>query len=109
MMDQLQGVVAGEAQVQKATGLEFWFNLPEVPVTKAPSPHKMALVLTVVVYILVFIINILFGSWLVELPLYARVAIVVAGQVLLMTYLIMPAVTRLLQSWLFNTGPSSVE
>jgi hypothetical protein len=109
MMEQLQGVVAGEAQIQKATGLEFWFNLPEVPAAKAPSPHKMALVLIVVVYILVFIINLLFGTWLAELPLYARVGLVVVGQVLLMTYLVMPRVTRLLQSWLFSASSPSAQ
>lgn len=67
----------------------------------------MDLVLIVVVCLLVFIINPLFGSWLAELPLYARVGLVVVGQVLLMTYLIMPRVTRLLQSWLFRTGSPS--
>lgn len=102
MMKQLDGVVAGDAHVQTATGLEFWFSLPEVPVAKAPSPHKMALVLIVVVYILVLVINLLFGSLLLELPLVARVGLVVSGQVLLMTYLVMPVVTRLLQTWLFS-------
>ncbi len=61
----------------------------------------MALVLIVVVYLLVLAINLLFGSWLAEFPLYARVALTVVGQVLLMTYLVIPRVTRLLQFWLF--------
>ena len=52
----LEGITEGKDAVQKATGLEFWFSLPELPAAR-PSPHKMALVLLVVVFVLVFAIN----------------------------------------------------
>ncbi len=36
MMQQLQGVIEGDEQVRKVTGVEFWFSLPEVPASMAP-------------------------------------------------------------------------
>jgi antibiotic biosynthesis monooxygenase (ABM) superfamily enzyme len=97
---QLEGLVEGEARVQRVTGLEFWFTLPEAPAARPPSPHKMALVL-VVVFGLVVSIHLAFGTWLAQLPGLVRIAVVVVAQVLLVTYLIMPQVTRLLRPWLF--------
>ena len=101
LMVQLEGLVDGDARVQRVTGLEFWFTLPEAPAASPPSPHKMALVLVVVVFGLVVSIHLAFGAWLAQLPTLVRIAIVVVAQVLLMTYLIMPQVTRLLRPWLF--------
>ena len=101
-LEGLKGLVEGEAQVQRVTGLEFWFTLPEVPSGAPPSPHKMALVLIVVVFSSVVSINLIFGAWLAQLPMLARIGVVVVGQVLLMTYLIMPLVIRLLRPWLFG-------
>ena len=55
-LEKLQGIIEGEAEYRQGTGLEFWFNLPDLPMVH-PSPHKMALVLLVVVYTLVMAIN----------------------------------------------------
>ena len=88
--------------MQRGTGLEFWFDLPELPVNKHPSPHKMALVLITVVYVLVIMLNPLLAPVLVDTSLWLRTAVIVVLQVLLMTYLVMPRVTRLLHSWIFK-------
>ena len=94
-------VVDEETEMRQVTGLEFWFNLPEVPVNLIPSPHKMALVLIVVVFLLVLVMNLIFGPFLAEFPLIVRIALVVIVQVMLMTYVIMPQVTRLIRPWLY--------
>jgi len=94
--------VEGCAEIKKVSGLEFWFQLPEVPTHAAPNRHKMAFILMIVVFSLLIGINFAFGFWLNALPMPARLGIMVIGQVLLMTYLVMPAVTRLLKSWLFR-------
>ncbi len=62
----------------------------------------MALVLIVVVFCVVMAMNILLGKYLSQLPVVARVAVVVVAQVLLMTYVVMPRVTRLLKPWLYR-------
>ena len=101
-LEKIEPWVDGEAVTRRGTGLEFWFDLPELPAQRPPSPHKMALVLVIVVFTLVMAINLIFGSWLAELPIWLRTFLVVLTQVLLMTYIVMPRVTNLLKSWLFK-------
>ena len=100
-LQRLAGMVEGEDNVRKGTGLEFWFSLPELPAAH-PSPHKMALVLLVVVFVLVLLINAALAPFSQDWPTPARVFVGVALQVGLMTYLVMPRVTQLLKSWLYS-------
>lgn len=102
LLEELDGMVEGDHEVKRVTGLEFWFNLPEVPAQVRPSPHKMALVVTIVAYGVVMSLNLLFGSLMVGLPLWLKALLFVSAQVLLMTYVFMPQVTRLLRGWLFK-------
>jgi len=101
-LDKLGGLEAGEATTRRGTGLEFWFDLPELPINKAAPPHKMALVLIVVVYVLIMGLNLLFQPLLAPVPAWLRTLLVVVVQVLLLTYIVMPRVTRLLKDWLFK-------
>jgi len=101
-LDKLEVMVDGEQVMRRGTGLEFWFDLPELPVQKHPSPHKMALVLITVVFNLVLMFNLLLAPWLKGMSLWQHVLVVVVLQVLLMTYVVMPRVTRLLQPWLYK-------
>ena len=98
----LDPMVEGDPITRRGTGLEFWFDLPELPVQEHPPPHKMALVLISVVYTLVLTFNLTLAHWVEGMPLWLRVLVFVVLQVLLMTYLIMPRVTRLLQPWLYK-------
>jgi antibiotic biosynthesis monooxygenase (ABM) superfamily enzyme len=100
-LDRLEGIVEGETAVEKGTGLEFWFSLPELPAAH-PSPHKMALVLLVVVYVLVLALNYLLSPWINDWLPAARVFLLVLLQVLLLTYVVMPRVTKLLKGWLYG-------
>jgi len=47
-------LIEGCTKIKKVSGLEFWFTLPEVPSHSVPNRHKMALVLIVVVFSLLF-------------------------------------------------------
>ena len=100
----LDGIAAGPARFTKVTGLEFWFDLPTVPVAAKPSPHKMALTLIVVVFALVYPMQLTVGVWLGDVPLWLKVITIVVLQVLLMTYIVMPRVTHILKPWLFGTN-----
>ncbi|RLA39306.1 MAG: antibiotic biosynthesis monooxygenase [Gammaproteobacteria bacterium] len=97
----LEGLVEGEDRVQKSMGMEYWFSLPELPDSQ-PSPHKMALVLFVVVLCLVLLLNVTFYPFMSEWPLLARTGVTVLFQVVLMTYVVMPRVTRILKPWLYG-------
>ena len=98
----LDDMVEGDPITRRGTGLEFWFDLPDLPVQKHPSPHKMAVVLISVVFTLVLMFNLALAPWLEGMQLWQRVLVIVVLQVLLMTYLVMPRVTRLLQPWLYK-------
>ncbi|MAV29512.1 MAG: antibiotic biosynthesis monooxygenase [Cycloclasticus sp.] len=97
-----KNLIEGDTKIKKVSGLEFWFTLPEIPSNAVPNQHKMALVLMVVVFSLLSLINLLLGTSLSALPAPLKLAIMVIGQVLLMTYLVMPVVTRLLKNWLYR-------
>lgn len=98
----LAPLVVGDAVMQRGTGLEFWFNLPELPVQHHPSPHKMVLVLVTVVFVLVLLLNWVLAPLLLILPYWLKTLTVVVLQVVLMTYWVMPRMTRLLREWLFK-------
>ena len=96
----LDGIVAGDATVRHAEGLEFWFESPQ-PSVRAPSRNKMALVLVVVVMALSMVLVPLVAYFVGDAPRVIRVTIGAILQVLLLNYVIMPRVTRVLAFWLF--------
>ena len=93
--------VEGEADVRRLDGIEFWFAPPATS-ARAPSSHKMALVLCIIVFALVMGLTPLVGAVLGGAPAALRSLATVVLQVLLMTYVIMPRVTKLLAAWLFS-------
>lgn len=85
------------------TGIETWFMVnhstsrPMIP----PPRYKMAIVTWIAIFILIVIINLLFGSFLASLPMLLRSLILTLGLVSLMTYIVMPRMTRLFSGWLY--------
>jgi uncharacterized protein len=101
-LEKVKPLVQGEAVRRKVTGFEFWFDLPSVPVTHAPSRQKMAVVMIVVVYVLVLSLSTLLGPLIGELAFWQKLLIIIPVQVGLMTYVVMPWVTRMLKGWLYS-------
>ncbi len=93
--------VESDAIWQRMTGLEFWFEPPPGTVVAQPSPHRMALLLILVVFVLVLALNLVLGPLIASWPMPARILLTVTLQVLLMTYLIMPRLTRMLARWIY--------
>jgi antibiotic biosynthesis monooxygenase (ABM) superfamily enzyme len=102
-LQHLADLTEGEERIQKVSGLEFWFSLPEVPAEAVPHRHKMTLVITLAVFLLGMTLNGLFGDVLQQLPLAARVAVLSIVQVVVLSYLLMPRLTALLKHWLYHT------
>ncbi|WP_048306771.1 hypothetical protein [Halomonas sp. PR-M31] len=97
-LGKLEGIVKGESRVDRLTGIEFLFRDQ-----LHPKAHKMVFVLTVVVFSLSSVLTPLFSLLNAALPivpgwLWALAQVVV--QLLLLTYVIMPHITRLLATWL---------
>lgn len=96
----------GGERSPQVTGLETWFRLPEVKVeTMKPPPRwKMWLVTVAAIYSLILALFSLLSPLIAEWPLPLRALIFPLVLVTLMTYIVMPALTRVLRRWL-SSGP----
>jgi len=90
-----------EEKVNVLTGLETWFTRPSKPGEPAPPRYKMVAVTWLAVYPLITLILVLFGPLLGVLPMLPRTLVLTAVMVTLMTYVIMPRMTRLFSFWLY--------
>jgi uncharacterized protein len=93
--------VAGPMRTQVLTGLEAWFTLPTQPGVPPPPPSKMALVTWATIFPLITGVVVATAPLLGPLPLVVRLAVTTGVTVPLMTWVVMPRVTRLLHRWLY--------
>jgi len=93
--------VEADAIWRKFTGLEFWFSPPKGAVIPQPSRSRMALILIGVVFGLVVSIGQLVAIVAGQLQFYVRLFVTISIEILLMTYVIMPRVTKLLAKWIY--------
>jgi uncharacterized protein len=100
-----------DPDVQKMTGLEFWFtpyfkdeSSPLIPL-QPPPRYKMVIVTIPVISILLLTLvpQINFLTEMLSIPFPVRLVIALTITVLLMSYVIMPLLTKLLKFWLFKT------
>jgi antibiotic biosynthesis monooxygenase (ABM) superfamily enzyme len=93
--------VVGPMRTSFVTGLETWFTLPGRPGTPPPPRYKMALLTWITIFPLITVIVVVTGPLLEDLPVVLRLGITTAVAVPLMTWIVMPRVTRLLRGWLY--------
>ena len=90
-----------DSEVQTLTGLERWFTLPNRAVSQPPARYKMALLTALGLYPLLLLLSLALrpftGSW--PWPLAILLSVVLG--VPLMTWAVMPGVTRLFFRWLY--------
>lgn len=99
---QLKNYVYKESEIRSEEGLEFWFSLPEITGSKPPTKWKMAILTWMVIYPSVLTLSTLTGIYLYFLPLAVRMLIVSVTLVSLMTYFIMPKITKIFAAWIFK-------
>jgi len=97
--------VDGDAAWRQMSGLEFWFTPPPGTVVPQPSRPRMALVMIVVVFGLVLglgtVVNAAFAQLPFATPYPLRLLVTITIEVLLMTYWLMPLITRRLAVWIY--------
>jgi antibiotic biosynthesis monooxygenase (ABM) superfamily enzyme len=102
---EVQDMVEADAVWKQMTGLEFWFTPPPGTVVPQPSRPRMALLMIVVVFSLVLIIGTGVNAataWLpFEVPYPLRLLLTITIEVLLMTYWLMPQLTRRMARWIY--------
>jgi hypothetical protein len=103
-VERVRPLTEGEAEIQRVSGLEFWFT---PPAGAAPAPRwKMAVVTFLALWPLNVLVNLALapvsGGW----PIPLRALVVVGLLVPVMTYAVMPLATRLFAAWLYPAvGP----
>jgi antibiotic biosynthesis monooxygenase (ABM) superfamily enzyme len=85
------------------TGLERWFTLPTLPNLPPPARYKMATVTLLAIYPLSWLLGTYLTPQLSPLPAPARGLTMSVLLILLMTYVVMPRMTRLFRRWLYPT------
>jgi uncharacterized protein len=93
--------VAGPMRTQFLTGLESWFTLPTQPGAPAPPPYKMAILTWVTIFPLITLVVVVSAPLIGSLPIVPRLAVTTLVTVSLMTWAVMPRVTRLMRRWLY--------
>ena len=92
---------AADPTLERMTGLEFWFDPPRGTKVAQPSPHRMALVMIVVVFSMILVLSTVIGALTPDWPQPLRLLLTVTIQVLLMTYIVMPRLTPLIARFIY--------
>lgn len=101
-IDRVQPLIQEQENIQVLTGLESWFQLPKQLGHGAPTRYKQAMLVWVGVMIVSLAVSPFVAPLLAPLPWLLRVSVNVAITVALLTYVIMPQLTRWFKGWLFS-------
>lgn len=107
ILDRLREVADGEPGYRRLTGLEAWFSQAVVPASMHPPRYRMALVTWLGIFPTVSLVMwVLTPRWqALGLPFLLTVAINTVIIVALMTWVVMPRLTRWLRGFL-RPGPA---
>ena len=99
-LQRLAQVAEGEPEYRLLTGLEAWFALSAIPGNTPPPRLKMALVTWLGIFPTVALLQATVAPWLADWPFLLRIAAFTLLVVIIMTWLVMPRLTRWLRPFL---------
>jgi len=91
----------GDARLEELSGLESWFTLPGAKTMVPPPKYKMATLTLLGVYPSITLLSGLLGPHISVLPNWARGLLLNVILVPLLTWVIMPRLSRLFAGWLY--------
>lgn len=100
-MAKIRPLLVAEEQRNITTGLETWFTPPEGGAIVPPPRWKMFFVTWMVVWIVVWVLDIVYAPVIQPLPVALRALLFTVVIVGLLTYVLMPNVTKLLHRFLY--------
>ncbi len=98
---QAEQVSVGGLNVQQAAGLEAWFQLPGSPIVLPPARYKMAAITWLAIFPLLVVANLTAAALLPRVPPLVRLVPVSLILIALMTWFVMPQMTKWFRFWLF--------
>ena len=107
-IEKAKHLVRKSEHVKFLTGLETWFSLPEKPLKSPPPRYKMVIITWFAVYSCVTVIQYLLGPIFKLLPPVIVPIISIGIVVVMLTYVVMPRLTRLFYRWLYPKSKDTI-
>ncbi|MBD2102494.1 antibiotic biosynthesis monooxygenase [Leptolyngbya sp. FACHB-261] len=101
LLTRVNQLTVDAGQISVLTGLETWFTLPTKPGLPPPPRYKMFVITWATIFVLISLMNQLVIPLLHSLPSLLGTLIVTGLMVFLMTYVVMPRITKLFAQWLY--------
>jgi antibiotic biosynthesis monooxygenase (ABM) superfamily enzyme len=101
LLERSADLAAEPPQERTLSGLETWFSLPGGQIVRPPARWKMWLLSSVAIYPLITAISLGAGPAMADLALPVRFLVTIPLVGALMTWLVMPLITRLVARWLY--------
>lgn len=102
-IEKLKELVVEEMELNYEEGIDFWFTTPEMKV-QGPPKWKMAIITWIAVYPMVIALLYFYGALFPTLVLPLKVLLVTLTLVPLLTWVLMPNLTKLFKSWIFKNN-----
>lgn len=100
-VNKIDEVIEKPTQLNTLTGLETWFYLSNNNGSPPPPRYKMAIITYLGIAPTFLVFNLLFGQFFNFVPEHLSIFVKAPFIVILMTYLVMPALTKLFKSYLY--------
>ena len=94
-------LVEGEPRYEHLSGLETWFTVPGSRSIVPPPRWKMATVTLCAVLPASILLNLTVAPWIHDAPMLIRAFVIGALMVILLTWVLMPHLTKILKPWLY--------
>ncbi|SDW97073.1 antibiotic biosynthesis monooxygenase [Marinobacter mobilis] len=101
LLGEIESLLIQPSEREVTEGIVAWFTRPGRNPVQPPPRYKMTIVSWLALYPAVTLVFVLFGDLLTQVPLLARTALVTGVVMLLMSYVLMPRMTRWFSFWLF--------
>jgi antibiotic biosynthesis monooxygenase (ABM) superfamily enzyme len=107
--DTVVDLTEGSGTANELSGLETWFTLPGTSRVRSIPRWKMAIVTLLGVYPISGLLGVYLAPNLSGVPYWARTLIISAAIVGLLTWVVMPRLTRALKGWLYPAHSESIK
>lgn len=97
----LDALTVGAPQVARVHGMETWFSLPDRRNVLPPPKWKMAFVSVIAIYPLILFVQPAVAPLVRGAPRWLAILVEMSTITPLMTWVVLPAVIRLLKTWLY--------
>jgi len=98
-LDKARSLAVDDVQEKVLDGSEYWFTAPAAP---RPSRSRQAVITWLGIYPLITVLLLLIGPLITSWPIWLRTLVISVTLVVLMTYVVMPRLTKWFAGFLFR-------